>query len=177
MPRDGVHARGALREGVVNTSPLVRRPLALWGLIGALAFLAVGGWYGGVSMLLDPSGASLGMQEVVPRLPVTDLVLPGLFLIVVMGVGPLVAAYGLLARPRWPVLARLERASGRSWAWSAALTIGVVLAGWLALQGVLIGFRWPIQYVTAGNAAVIVALALSPTVRHHAGLDPRTARR
>jgi len=149
----------------VTTSRSGRRPLALWGLIGALAFLSLGGWYGGVAMLLDPSGVALGMDEVLPRLPVADFVLPGLFLIVVMGIGPLVVAYGLRARPRWPVLAGVERASGRSWAWSAALALGLVLAAWLALQGALIGFRWPIQYVTAGNAAAIVALALSPAVQ------------
>lgn len=161
----------------MTTSRFAGRPLALWGLIAALVFLSIGGWYGGVAMLLDPSGAALGMQVVVPLLPVADLVLPGLFLVVVMGVGPLVAAYGLLARPPWPALARVERVSGRSWAWSAALALGVVLAGWLALQGVLIGFRWPIQYVTAGNAAVIVALALAPTVRRDAGLAPGATRR
>lgn len=161
----------------MTTSRFASRPLALWGLIAALAFLSIGGWYGGVAMLLDPSGASLGMQEVVPLLPVADLVLPGLFLVVVMGVGPLVAAYGLIARPTLRALARVERASGRSWAWSAALALGVVLAGWLALQGVLIGFRWPIQYVTAGNAAVIVALALAPTVRRDAELDASAPRR
>jgi len=73
----------------------VRRPIAL----GFLVFLAAGGLYGGVAMLLDPSGGALQMTEVLPSLPVPDFKLPGLFLLVVMGAAPLLLVYGLLARP------------------------------------------------------------------------------
>lgn len=38
---------------------------------------------------------------------------------------------------------------------------------WLALQGLLIGFRWPIQYVTAVNGLLILACAWLPSVRRH----------
>lgn len=139
---------------------------ALWGLIAALGFLALGGLYGGIAMLSDPSGAALGMDTVLPLLPVADFRLPGVFLVVVMGVAPLLAAFGLAVRPRWAWTDAVERLSGHSWAWAAALTLGLVLTVWLVVQGALIGFRWPIQYVTALNAALIVALVLAPSVRH-----------
>ena len=139
---------------------------ALWGLIAALVFLALGGLYGGIAMLSDPSGAALGMDTVLPLLPVADFRLPGVFLVVVMGFAPLLSAFGLAVRPRWAWTAAVERLSGHSWAWTAALALGLVLSVWLAVQGTLIGFRWPIQYVTALNAALILALALAPGVRH-----------
>lgn len=138
---------------------------ALWGLIAALVFLAFGGLYGGIAMLSDPSGAALGMGTVLPLLPVADFTLPGVFLLLVMGVAPLLAAFGLLVRPRWAWADSVERLSRHSWAWTAALTLGLVLTVWLVIQGAWIGFRWPIQYVTAVNAALIVALALVPSVR------------
>ena len=141
------------------------RSVALWLLVFFLVFLAVGGLYGGVAMLLDPTGGALQMTEVLPSLPVPDYTLPGLFLLVVMGVAPLLLAYGLLARPAWAWAEPLSRATRHHWAWVGTLALGVVLGVWLVVQGLLIGFRWPIQYVTALNGIAIVALALVPAVR------------
>ncbi|MFO8150466.1 MAG: hypothetical protein R6T93_09225 [Trueperaceae bacterium] len=143
---------------------MVRR-LALAVLVVSLLFLAFGGLYGGVEMLRDPGGGSLGMDVVLPQLPVTDFVWPGVFLLTVMGLVPIVLAYGLVARPAWGWVAALSRWSGYHWAWTGTLAIGLVLGVWLAVQGWMIGFAWPIQFVTAGNGVAIVVLALLPVVR------------
>jgi hypothetical protein len=116
-------------------------------------------------MLRDPGGGSLGMDVVLPQLPVTDLVLPGVFLLTVMGLAPIALAYGLLARPTWGWAAALSRWSGHHWAWTGTLALGLGLGVWLAVQGWMIGFAWPIQFVTAGNGVAIVALAMLPVVR------------
>lgn len=102
-------------------------------------------------MLLDPTGRALGMHEVLVHLPVASYALPGLFLLVVMGVGPLLLGYGLFTPPG-------QRAF--RWAWAGTLALTAVLGVWLAVQGAMIGFRWPIQYITALNGVVIVLLAL-----------------
>jgi hypothetical protein len=149
----------------------VQRPFTLWLLVISLLFLALGGLVGGIGMLVDASGRSLRIDEVLPLLPV-----PGLFLLLVMGVGPLLLSYGLLARPNWTWARAPSRWSGHHWAWIACtaratasvtgtLALGVLLAVWLVVQGMLIGFRWPIQYVTAANGVVIIVLALLPEVR------------
>jgi len=143
---------------------MVRR-LGLSALVVSLLFLAFGGLYGGVEMLRDPTGGSLGMDVVLPQLPVTDFVLPGLFLLTVMGLVPIALAYALLARPAWAWAAALSRWSGHHWAWTGTLVLGLVLGVWLAVQGSMIGFAWPIQFVTLGNGVAIVALALVPAVR------------
>lgn len=156
------------------------RRLALWALVVSLIFLAFGGLYGGLSMLRDPSGAALGMDVVLPRLPVPNYVLPGVFLVVVMGLMPLGLAYGLLARPASPWAAAVARLSGHHWAWTGAIMLGVVLVLWLAVQAWMIGFSWPIQFVTAANAVAIVVLASLPAVRGRfvaAGFDERRATR
>lgn len=130
----------------------MKRPLALWLLLFFLLCLAFGGFYGGVAMLLDPSGRALQMDGILPLLPVVDYRLPGLFLLVVMGLGPIGLSYGLLTRRRW--------------AWPGTLALGAVLFIWLMVQGILIGFQWPIQYVTAVNGLLIIGLALTPAVRN-----------
>lgn len=143
----------------------MRRSGWVWPLLVLLVVLAFGGLYGGVAMLLDPSGRALGMEGILPLLPVRGFVLPGLFLLLVMGVAPIGLAYGLLRRPALAVMAPVERLTGHHWAWSATIALVAVLAVWLAIQGVLIGFRWPIQFVTAANGGAILVLALLPPVR------------
>jgi hypothetical protein len=138
---------------------------ALIALVVALLFLAFGGLFGGVSMLLDPGGGSLGMDVVLPQLPVSSFVLPGLFLLTVMGLLPIFLAYALVARPSWRWAEGIERASRHHPAWTGTLALGLVLGAWLALQAAMIGFAWPIQYVTAANAVAIVVLAVLPAVR------------
>ncbi len=143
----------------------MRRPLTLWLLFFLLLFLGLGGLYGGVAMLTDPTGSSLQLTEVLPLLPVSDYTLPGLFLLIVMGVAPLILTYGLLARPNWSWAETLSRWSGHHWAWTGTLGLGVALACWLIVQGFLIGFKWPIQYITAAAGLLIILLALMPSVR------------
>lgn len=142
--------------------PNMTRPWTVHALLVLLIFLGLGGLVGGASMLIDPTGRLLGMDGVLPLLPVSTYILPGLFLVTVMGLAPLLLFY-CLAFPR-----KLgDRRSRQHWAVVGSLCLGLTLAVWLFVQGILIGFRWPIQYVTAVNGALIILLALSPKVRRH----------
>ena len=143
----------------------MQRPFMLWPLAFFLLFLALGGLYGGIAMLTDPTGGSLQLIEILPLLPVPDYILPGLFLLIVMGFGPLFLIYALLARPNWTWAVTLSRWSGHHWAWTGTLGLGVTLVIWLIVQGLLIGFKWSIQYVTAVNGFLIVLFVLVPGVR------------
>ena len=143
----------------------MQRPLALWPLLFLLLLLGTGGLYGGIAMLIDPTGGLLQLTEVLPLLPVSDYILPGLFLLVAMGLAPIALAYGLLARPDWSCAQALSGWSRHHWAWTGTLALGVTLATWLIVQGLLIGFNWPIQYITAADGLLIMLLALTPAVR------------
>jgi hypothetical protein len=142
-----------------------KRPTALWLLIFLLVFLSFGGFYGGISMLVDPSGSALEMEEVLPLLPVSDYILPGLFLVIVMGIIPLILAYGLIWKPDWGGIQRISAWSGYYWAWTGALVLASLLILWLAVQGFLIGFAWAIQYITLANGLLIIFAALLPGLR------------
>ncbi len=143
----------------------MRSPFALWPLVFCLLFLALGGLYGGVAMLTDPTDGSLQLTETLPLLPVSDFILPGIFLLVVMGLAPLLLIYGLLVRPEWKWAKRLSRWSGYHWAWIGTLGLGMILAVWLVVEGLLIGFEWAIQYITAVDGFLIILLVLIPPVR------------
>ncbi len=143
----------------------MKRPITIWVLFFWLFLLALGGLYGGIAMLLDPSGSLLQMTEVLPLLPVKDYILPGLFLLGVMGVFPLFLLYGLLIRPKGLLDKSIISPARYHRAWTGTVVLGILLAIWLFIQGILIGFQWPIQYLTAINGLLIMLFAFLPSVR------------
>ena len=144
----------------------MKRPLMLWPLVFFLIILALGGFSGAIPMLLDPSGEMLGVADALPQLPVPNFILPGLFLLVVMGLFPLLLAYALVARPDWAQLNNLLRWAKHYWAWTATLILVAIIALWLLYEGWLIGF-FPITYVTAVLGLLILIFALMPGVRRY----------
>jgi len=143
----------------------MKRPLMLWPLIFLLLFLALGGLYGGVTLLIDPSGNLLGLADVLPLVPVSDFVLPGIFLVVVMGLAPLVLNLALIVRPNWGWVDRLFRWSHHYWAWTGTLVLMAILALWLIVEVLLIGL-FPITYATAAIGLLILLFAMAPSVRN-----------
>ncbi len=145
----------------------MQRPIMLWPLVICLLILAFGGGLaGGIMMLLDPSGELLGVAEVLPLLPVPNFILPGLFLLVVMGLFPLLLAIALVTRPNWSWADSLLQWSNHYWAWTATLILVAILALWLLYEVWLIGF-FPITYVTAVIGLLILLFALIPGVRRY----------
>jgi hypothetical protein len=143
----------------------MKHPVALWLLVFLLLFLALGGLYGGIAMLLDPSGGSLQMADVLVLLPVPNYILPGLFLFFVMGLAPLFLIYALLVRPDWNWVDNLFSTSKYHWSWVGTFALSIILAVWLIIEGLLIGFKWPIQYVTAVDGLLILLFVLLPSIR------------
>lgn len=143
----------------------MKRPLNLWLLVLVLSILSLSGLVGALGFLSDPSGVRMGMSAELTRLPVPDYTLPGLFLLLGMGVLPLLLLYGLIAQPEWATLQKLTPWSGTHWAWGGTLLLGLMLALWLAVQAVLIGFSAPVQWFTAGLAALLLLTTLAPSTR------------
>jgi hypothetical protein len=145
----------------------MKRPISIYLLVFLLIFLALGGLYGGISMLTDPSGRTLLMDEVLPLLPVPNYLLPGLFLTTVMGLFPLLVTFGIIWYPDWEWAHSLSAWSKHYWAWTGSIALGSMLVIWLAIQGYMIGFRWPIQYVTLINGILILLAAMIPNIRRY----------
>ncbi len=135
-------------------------------LIACLAFLGMGGLVGGVSFLVDPSGAMLGVSpDILASLPVSDFAWAGLFLFLVMGIFPFVIALGIWERPRWAWTDPFTRWTHEHWSWAAAVALGLVLVLWLGWQVVLFGYQAQIQVVTGIVGIVMLALCFLPSVR------------
>ena len=142
-------------------------------LISALAVLGVGGLYGGGAMLVDPTGEGIGLSpQLLEPTPVGSYALPGLFILVVFGLLPILLAWAVWHRPALPALSGVERRTGQHWSWVASLAVGVVLLVWLAAQMALIGFVAGPQLATAALALLILAAAATPAMRRWLSAQP-----
>lgn len=131
------------------TSPITKVATAALGFVGVTAVA------GGVEMVLFPEGNVFVKAEWLDSLPVSDYRLPGIVLGAGLGVGSLLAAFGLHRRPGWSQLAAVERATGMHWSWTATTLSAAGLAGWILLEIALIPER---SLIEALYGAIAVGL-------------------
>lgn len=123
-------------------------------LAGALLLQGLSGVAGGFALVADPSGGALGLpRSWLDGSPFEDYLMPGLILLFILGLIPLIVAW---------VVWKARRGS-----WLAALAVGVALLGWLAVQVLVIGYQAdpPLQAIYGALGLGIVVLSLLPSVR------------
>lgn len=148
------------------SEPIARRhsvPVLL--LLSLFVILGLCGIAGGIAFFLDPSGSLLGIEESWMRLPMGDYLLPGLFLLLVFGLGSLVEAGALWRGPHWTAKHVHHRGVHYHWSWIAAWALGSSLTLWMVSELLVIGYRSGVQISFALLAILIMALALLPEVR------------
>ncbi len=134
----------------------MRRPAALWILLALLLIQGLGGLAGGLSLALKPDGSIMKMPlSYLDGSPFSDFLIPGLILLLVLGVLPLVAAAGL-----W---------LGRRWAWYAAFAVGCALMIWILVEITIVPFSW-LQPAFGVVGVLIFALAVLKSVRRYFGV-------
>jgi hypothetical protein len=126
----------------LNLQERVRRFLLI-----ALGFLGISSLAGGSGLLVDPSGQALGLPvELLEGSVFPDYLVPGLVLFFVLGVAPLVVAWGLWRRTSWSRL--------------AVPLVGLALMIWIGVQIVVIGYAGdpPLQlaYLLLGLSILVV---------------------
>lgn len=131
--------------------PLRGRPLAHCALLAVLGQLAVRAVAGGTALVVDPSGDLVNASPApLAATPVDDFLLPGVALVALFGLCPVLAGYGLHAR--------------RPWGRVAAVAVGLALAVWVGVETTL-GFARPTRALNLATALAVIALAAAPLVR------------
>ena len=130
-------------------------PVPIRTSVALLLFVAVSAIAGGYGILNDPSGGFLKMStRDLAGSPFLTFLIPGLFLLVVLGFGSAAAA----------VL--LRKIPGRV-SWFFAVGISTVLLAWLAVQVAIVGYRGLLQVLYASVGVILLALLTGRTAREY----------
>ena len=135
---------------------VARRPSAVRALLGLLVLQGLSAIAGGTGLTLDPTGSEVGLDpNWLDGSPFADYLVPGVILLVVLGVGPLAVAFGLLRRARW--------------SWAGSLWVGLALVIWIAVQVAVVGYipRPPLQLAYGLLGLAILGTALLAPVRRY----------
>mgnify|MGYP000910627319 FL=1 len=143
-----------------------RRPGTVWALMVFLCIQALGAIGGGAGLVQDPV-ENIGMPlSMLDGSPFSDFLVPGLILLIVVGLPPLVAVYGLAGRRRW--------------GWWLAIVAGVGLLIWIitevALLGYLPGTGIGLQIGMGLLGVLILVMALVRPTRRYLTPGGRTGR-
>ncbi|MEJ8306601.1 hypothetical protein [Saccharibacillus sacchari] len=149
------------------SEPKKRTP-AVFALIVLHVFLALGAWVGGVLLIVDPSGQAIGMPlSMLERSFFPDYLIPGLLLLILFGIFPLLTAYAIYRRPDWPAIEMFNPYRNELHpAWALSLYIGFGQIIWISAQMYIMNAAYPVHMIYTGWGLAILIVTLLPSVRN-----------
>lgn len=104
-------------------------------LIVLQLFLGIGAIAGGLAFVIDPTGGLLQMPvTMLERSPFNNFLIPGLLLITLLGIVPLIVTSALIRRWDWPLAEKLNVFADKHWSWTYTLYTGFALIIWITVQ-------------------------------------------
>lgn len=147
-----------------------RKPFEVYILICSLSFQAVSAIFGGLVLVWDPTGNLIQMPlSLLKYSPFHDFLIPGLILLVLLGVYPSIIVYGLSTRKVLKVMDILNIYRDQHWTWSASLYVGIMLIFWINVEIIIVGYGHFIQSFYSFWGLIVLILALLPRVKNYLG--------
>lgn len=110
-------------------------PERSWALIMMQGLLGIGAMVGGGALIIDPSGNLVHMPDsLFEHSPFDSFLIPGIILLLVLGVMPMIIAISLLRRTHWEIGEKLNLYSNQYWGWTFSLYTGFALIIWIMVQ-------------------------------------------
>jgi hypothetical protein len=132
-------------------------------LIATIIFLAISGVYGGVALILSPSGDFLQISTSFLESTIfNSYLIPGFILLIFLGLFPVFVAYGLITKRRIRWANKINIYKRRHWAWTYSLYTGIILVLWIDIQVMMLGGGYILQSIYAIIGVLIIVLTLTP---------------
>ena len=146
-----------------------KKPFTIYLLAFLLAFQSLGGLFGGISLVLSPSGEIMKMPlSMLAGSPFGNFMVPGLVLLILLGILPGILAFALFRRPEWKLAGSLNIYNGIHWAWTYSLYLGIMLIIWILLEIMWIGYDI-LQTIYGLVGVIILIVTLLPANMQYFG--------
>jgi hypothetical protein len=146
-----------------------KRPYTLSLLAILLAVQSLGGLYGGLLLVLSPSGELLKMPcSMLEGSPFSSFLVPGIILLVVLGMLPAILTYAILRQPGWKWAGILNIYRDIHWAWTYSLYLGIMLITWILVEIIWIGHDI-LQTIFGLIGVLILIITLLPANMRYSG--------
>lgn len=152
-----------------NAEQMNKNPLSVWILSILLALQSIGALFGGLALVVSPSGELLQMPlSMLEGSPFPDFLIPGLILLIILGIFPGILSIAIITRPQWKSFEALNLYRGIHWSWCYSLYLGIMLVVWILLEIVWVGYDI-LQTIYGLLGVVILVVALLPATMKHSG--------
>ena len=123
-----------------------------WGALLLLIFNIIGALYGGIGLINDPTGESIGLQlDMLSQTPFSDYRIPGIVLLAVNGMFCMVVFLATLLK--WRSYEKL------------LIIQGLLLTGWIVIQMLMINTIYFLHFIL-GGAGVFFLFAGLMLLKH-----------
>lgn len=135
-------------------------------LVFLLLFQSLSAIGGGAALVIRPDGRLLNLPvTLLKHSPFKDFLIPGLFLLIVLGLLPAYTIYALLKRPRCRLLEALNPDRAIHWSWWLAFLVGILLILWIDFQVMFIRSVSILHLIYSLLGVAIVLLVNLPATR------------
>jgi hypothetical protein len=134
-------------------------------LIVLLIFQSVSALYGGILLIIDPTGALLKLPSDWLKSSIfPDFLIPGIILSFILGVFPGFAAFCIVFKSKKAWVKFLNIYPDKFPGWTYSLYSGLLLIIWITIQISIIGYGHIIQTIYACLGILIIILVMIPGV-------------
>ncbi len=120
----------------------------------------------GWSLVTDPSGVGLGIPlDMLQQTPFSNFMWPGLFLFIFLGLFPALIFYGMVKRPIFKALEKINLYKDYHWSWTFSYYLGVILILWINMQLFFIREFFILQFVYSMLGILIIFITHLPSTK------------
>lgn len=137
-----------------------KRPVQVVALFLLVLFQGISGIFGGIGLTIDPTGKSLQIPiEWLKGSPFGNYTIPGIVLLFLLGIVPVIIAIGL-----WKKIA---------WSRKISVYLGIALLIWIIVEIAVIGYQHepPLQLIYGIVGVLILLFSLSSKVKEYYKLN------
>lgn len=145
-----------------------KKPFSCKLLILLHVLLGTGAVFGGLVLVIDPSGGLIKMPiTLLENSPFNNFFIPGTILLAILGILPLIISYALITKWSWRVANRLNIFTTMHWSWAFSLYIAFALIIWITIEGFFLKQFVAIHVFYIFLGLIIQAVTVLPSVQKY----------